>query len=182
MSLGGGASSALDNAVAQLDHLRRQLRDRCGQLECQRVQLLACPRRRQPTRSAQRPAPTLAPRSPTTGRAWTSSRRARASRRPGARATPRRTRSAGPRWRRRTWPARSRSTSRRTRRISGDRDPGARRELDAEQGHESRHRVSQPAAVLDLRRRAAAASSTSAAGPPPPPPPPPPRLRRPAAS
>ena len=48
------------------------------------------------------------------------------------------------------------------RRVGGDRDAGARQQLDAGQGHEPRHRVAQPAAVLDLRRHSAAAATTSA--------------------
>ena len=99
----------------QLDQLRRQLRDRRGQLQRQRVQQLSGPRSHRPTRSAPRPTPTRAPRSPTSARASTSSRRARTSPRPGTPATPPPTRSAGRRWRLRTWPALSLSISRRTR-------------------------------------------------------------------
>ncbi len=40
-----------------------------------------------------------------------------------------------------------------SRRIGGHGDGGADRQLDAEQGHESGHRLAEPAALLDLRRR-----------------------------
>ena len=52
MSLGGGVSTALDQADRQLDQRRRQLRDRGRQRQRQRVQQLARARRRRRTRSA----------------------------------------------------------------------------------------------------------------------------------
>ena len=99
----------------QLDQRRSQLRDRRGQLQRERVQLVAGPRPQRRHGRMPRRTPTLAPRSRTSGRVSTSSRRARASRRPGAPATRRPTRSAGRRWRHRTWRVRLPSTCRRTR-------------------------------------------------------------------
>ena len=113
MSLGGGASSAVDNAVANSTTRASAMRSP----PATRTRMPATPRRPGhllPTPSARLPRATHAPPSPTGERASTSSRRAPASPRRGARATPRRTRSAERRWLRHTWPARSRSTCRRT--------------------------------------------------------------------
>ena len=112
MSLGGGASSALDTAVANAIAAGVTFAVAAGNEQHQRVQRLARARRRRRSPSARRPTPTPARRSPTSARAWTSSRRARTSRRPGARATPPRTRSAARRWPRRTSRARRRYTCR----------------------------------------------------------------------
>ena len=146
----------------QLDRGRRQLRDRRGQLQRRTRATPLRPALPRQSRSAPRPAPTLARRSPTSGPASTSSRRARASPRPGTPATPRPTRSAGRRWRLRTWRARSLSTSRRTRGASpATATAGADQQLDAEQGHERRAPArrtgcctrSSAAAVGETRRR-----------------------------
>jgi subtilisin family serine protease len=51
------------------------------------------------------------------------------------------------------------------RRFAGDGDPGARQQLDPEQGHEPGHRVSEPAAVLALRRRSSAAATSTPSTP-----------------
>ena len=116
-----------------------------------------------PSPSAPRPAPTPAPRSPTSGRASTSSR-------PGSSITS-------------AWSTSNTATNT----ISGtsmaaphvagvvalylQANPGASAAAvasalvtnsTAEQGHEPGQRVSQPAAVLDLRRHAAAAAATAA--------------------
>ena len=56
MSLGGGVSTALDQAVANSISYGRQLRDRRGQLQRQRVQLALRPALRRRTRSAPRPS------------------------------------------------------------------------------------------------------------------------------
>ena len=53
MSLGGGVSTALDTAVSNSINVRRHLRDRGGQLEHQRQQLLAGARRRRDHRRRQ---------------------------------------------------------------------------------------------------------------------------------
>ena len=109
--------------------------------------------------------PTPARRSPTSAPAWTSSRRARASPRPGTRPTRRRTRSAARRWPRRTSPARPRSYLQGTptalpATVNAAIVNGATPDKVTSPGH----RLAEPAAVTRPRH----------AAPPPPPPPPPP--------
>ena len=101
MSLGGGASSAVDNAVANSTNSGVSYAVAAGNSNANACNSSPA-RHLLPTPSARPPRATHAPPSPTGGRASTSSRRARASPRRGARATPRRTRSAERRWPRRT--------------------------------------------------------------------------------
>ena len=148
MSLGGARRPRSTSRQSRLDRRRR----------------LAIAANSNATRATARPhdgrlgdqhmVPTHARRSPTTARASTSSRRARASPPPGRRRTPRRTRSAGRRWRRRTWAGGSRPLpAGEPDRVARDGDAGAAREHDREQGDEPGHGLAEPAALLGVRVR-----------------------------
>ena len=163
MSLGGGVSTSLDNAVCELDQLRRQLRDRRGQLERQRLQLLARARsRRQHSRIDDEHRRSLlvlelrdvrghlrAGLEHHVGLEHQQHRDEHHQRNlDGDAARGRRDRSLP---RDRHWS------------VTGDSHGGARRELDHGQGLEPRLRVTQPAAVLGRRRLSPATASASAA-------------------
>ena len=116
MSLGGGASQAVDDAVTRSIADGVSYAIAAGNAQRRRVRLLAGAHaerdhgRRDDQHRRARLVLELS------ARASTSSRRARTSRRRGSAPTRPRTRSAARRWRRRTSPARPRSTCRPTRR------------------------------------------------------------------
>ncbi len=154
MSLGGGASDALDQAVARVG---RRAACPTPSRPATATPTRAAPRRRARRRrspSARRTARTRARRSPTTAPAWTSSRRVSRSRRRGTPTTRRRTRSAARRWRHRTSRARSPCTCRANPSATPAQVATAlTRRGDAERGRQPGHGLAEQAAVQRPGRR-----------------------------
>jgi subtilisin family serine protease len=111
MSLGGGASSALDAAVSNAVSAGITFVVAAGNSNANACDYSPRGRRRR-SRSAPRRAPIRGPRTRTSAAASTSSRREAASRRPGTPATRRPIPSVARPWPRRMWPARRRCTCR----------------------------------------------------------------------